>query len=78
MSCFKNLFTCSCQENDGIEIRLRFIEEKLKTILGDLVDNRMDIKRLEDKINIQMPILSAKIDNISSVLLANNSLTKLK
>ena len=78
MTCFKNLFTCSCQENDPIDLRLRFIEEKLKTILGDLVDNRMDIKRLEDKINIQMPILSAKIDNISSVLLANNSLTKLK
>ena len=77
MSCFKNLFTCSCQESDPIELRLRFIEEKLKTIISDLVDNKMDIKRIDDKINTQMPILSSKIDNIS-VLLASSSLQKLK
>lgn len=72
-SLIKNLFNCSCKDNDDEEDEIKERITKLEMNVDSLQrENFQNMSRIEDKISLKFDLLNNKIDNVIMILNSKN------
>jgi archaellum component FlaC len=78
MGIFKNLFSCTCyndNKEERVKTKMKDIEKEIEEIRNDInilfrvkSDTHSELRRMEDKINNNFSLLNNKIDNVIMIL----------